>query len=51
MMQAKSLVGRTHSETARIQKIVSETPGGGYAAYEAGKAEQRIIENEHVRTR
>jgi len=49
MMQAKSLVGRTHSETQRVQKIVSQTPGGGRAAYEAGLREQRKIEMERAR--
>jgi len=51
MQQAKALVGRTHSETQRVQKIVSQTPGGGRAAYEAGRAEQKRIENEHARGR
>jgi len=44
-------IGRTHSETERIQKVASQTPGGGRAAYEAGLREQRIIENEHARGR
>jgi hypothetical protein len=51
MMQARALQGQNHAETQRVQKIVSSTPGGGRAAYEAGKAEQRRIENERARGR
>jgi hypothetical protein len=50
-VRAKSLVGQTHSESQRIQDVVQKTPGGWKAAYEAGLAEQRRIENERARGR
>jgi len=48
---AKALVGRTHSETQRVQQAVSQADGGGYAAYQAGLQELRLIENERARGR
>jgi len=51
LAQARALRGNIHSETQRVQKIVEQTPGGGRAAYEAGKAEQKRIENERARGR
>lgn len=51
MMQARALQGQTHSETKRIQAVVSQTPGGGRAAYEAGVREQKLIERERARGR
>jgi len=51
LAQAQALRGNIHSETQRIQAVVAQTPGGGRAAYEAGKAEQKRIENERARGR
>ena len=50
MKQAQAIQGRTHSETQRIQRAVSQA-GKGYAAYEAGMRELRTIENERARGR
>jgi hypothetical protein len=49
--QAQGLQGNTHSETARIQRVVNSTSGGWRLAYAAGKAEQKRIENERSRGR
>jgi len=43
--------GAPHSETHRIQRLVASTPGSGRQQFEAGKAEQRRIENERARGR
>jgi len=49
--QARALRGNIHSETQRIQRVVEQTPGGPRKQYEAGKAEQKRIENERARGR
>jgi len=51
LSQAQALRGNTHSETARIQAVVAQTPGDGHAAYKAGVAEQKRIERERSRAR
>ena len=43
------LFGNTHSETARIQRVVDSTPGGPRQQYNAGKAEQKRIEIERAK--